>query len=106
MSTLTFELTLPAKLKKKPKYWVSSCPALDVVSQGLTKEEAKENLVKALTLFLASYFERGTLEQALKECGFSVTPAPHRPPKADKSDFVKVPLYLLSQSRRASQCPA
>jgi predicted RNase H-like HicB family nuclease len=32
--------------------YVSLCPELDIASQGSTKEEAKENLVEAIELFL------------------------------------------------------
>jgi predicted RNase H-like HicB family nuclease len=32
--------------------FVALCPELDIASQGATKEEARANLVEALTLFL------------------------------------------------------
>jgi len=50
--------------------YISSCPILDVVSQGETEEEAKNNLVEAVTAFAISCFERGTLEKVLEQCGF------------------------------------
>ncbi len=44
-----------------------SCPPiLDVITQGETEEKAKQNLNDALSLFLVSWFERGTLDSVLK----------------------------------------
>jgi len=60
------EFRLPAKVRKKGKWYVSSCPLLDVHSQGHTKEEARQNLIDALVFFLESCFERGTLEEVLR----------------------------------------
>lgn len=66
-----FEATLPYKLKKEGKYYISNCPILDIYSQGKSKENAKKNLVDAISLFFISCFERGKLDAALKELGFS-----------------------------------
>ena len=63
---------LPVDIKKKAKVYVSCCPILDIFSQGYTEEEAKSNLVEAVSLFFISCFERGTLDEALKECGFEL----------------------------------
>ncbi|MBF0103493.1 MAG: hypothetical protein HQK77_21540 [Desulfobacterales bacterium] len=62
---------LPIKIKKRKKWFVSSCPILDVCSQGETEDHAKKNLIEALSLFLTSCYERNTLEAVLKECGFT-----------------------------------
>ena len=67
---IEFTARLPFIIKKKNKYFVSSCPILDVYSQGETKEIAKNNLVEALFLFFASCIERGTLDDVFKACGF------------------------------------
>ena len=53
---------------------VSCCPALDVYSQGDTKEESLSNLREAVQLFIASCYERGTLADVLKDSGFIVSP--------------------------------
>lgn len=63
------EFTLPALVRKKGKWYVSSCEALDVHSQGHTRDEAERNLKDALATFLASCFERGTLDAVLRESG-------------------------------------
>lgn len=64
------EFTLPARIRKKGKWYVSTCDVLDVYSQGRTREEAESNLRDALSTFLSSCFERGTLEEVLRESGF------------------------------------
>jgi len=65
-----FSARLPFVVKKRQKWYLSSCPLLDVHSQGPTREEAIDNLKEALSLFLTSCFERGTLDKVLKQCGF------------------------------------
>ena len=61
---LGLEFKLPARVRKKGKWFISSCPPLDVHSQGRTKDEAERNLVDALTSFFISCYERGTLPRS------------------------------------------
>lgn len=70
MPTVEFTLKVPIKITKKDDIFVSSCPVLDVYSQGTTEKEAWQNIGEALKLFLTTCFERGTLEAVLKQCGF------------------------------------
>jgi predicted RNase H-like HicB family nuclease len=98
------EFRLPAKIRKKGKWYVSSCPSLDVHSQGHTKEEARQNLVDALVFFLESCFARGTLDVVLRDAGFvsltaGVTPR-GRSPRAEES--VTVPLPFMIRHRRSA----
>jgi predicted RNase H-like HicB family nuclease len=64
------EFSLPARIRKKGKWFISSCALLDVHSQGRTRQEAQRNLVDALASFLISCYERGALDDVLKEGGF------------------------------------
>src|SRR6185295_7869421 len=102
------DFRLPAKIRKKGKWYVSSCPSLDVHSQGHTKEEARQNLVDALVFFLESCFARGTLEAVLRDAGFVSLPtgtaARARSPKAEES--VTVPLPFAIRHRRSAASPA
>ena len=41
-----------AIIEREDDGYVSLCPELDIASQGSTKEEAKENLIEAIELFL------------------------------------------------------
>ena len=42
---------LTAIIEREDACYVALCPELDIASQGLTIEEARSNLVEALTLF-------------------------------------------------------
>jgi predicted RNase H-like HicB family nuclease len=66
----SMEFILPVRVRKKGKWFVSSCQLLDVHSQGRTRAEAERNLQDALSSFLSSCFERGTLDDVLRESGF------------------------------------
>jgi predicted RNase H-like HicB family nuclease len=43
---------MTAVIQREDDGYVSLCPELDIASQGATIEEARANLVEALTLFL------------------------------------------------------
>ncbi len=43
---------LTAIIQRSEKYFVATCPELDVVSQGKTVEEARRNIAEAVALFL------------------------------------------------------
>jgi len=51
MSKIQIDIKLPVKIVKKEKWYVSSCPVLDIYSQGNTEEEANSNIIEALTIF-------------------------------------------------------
>jgi predicted RNase H-like HicB family nuclease len=68
--TVRAEFKLFGVIKHEGKWYIASCPPLDLTTQGRTEEEAKKNLVEASQLFIISCLERGTLDQALKELGF------------------------------------
>lgn len=51
---------------------IASCTLLDVHSQGETNEVAIKNLIEALRLFIELCFEHRTLDQVLKDRGFSL----------------------------------
>jgi len=100
-----FQLTVPVKTSKRRNWYLASCPILDVSSQGETEDKAKENLVEALTLFLISCFERGTLDAALKECGFvPSSPTVVQEPVKKPLNYVNVPLPFTIDSRKAITC--
>ena len=94
------EFRLPVKIRKKGKWYVSSCPSLDVCSQGHTKEEARQNLIDALVFFLESCFERGTLDEVLRDAGFvsASTATARRPAKSEESVTVRLP-FMIRQRR-------
>ena len=74
------ELAVPAEVRDDGAHFIAACPPLDVFSQGDTEQSALVNLAEALQLFVESCYERGTLEEVLKDCGFRVSAArPSRP---------------------------
>ena len=106
---IIISIDLPGMVKKSGEYYISSCPVLDVHSQGETQEKALKNLKEALTLFFASCFERGTLHEVLKNCGFKliekrefkIQPFPR------KYKTLKIPLpFQAPQIRNPIQCHA
>ena len=64
---------MPVEVRFKPsgKWWIASAPELEVTTQGATFPEAEANLREAVALFIESCLRRGTLEQVLREAGFS-----------------------------------
>jgi predicted RNase H-like HicB family nuclease len=103
-----FSLKLPFKVTKRPKWFLASCPILDVHSQGETQEAAKKNLVQATSLFLISCFERGTLDEVLKKCGFTpirqISGPIKRIPTIGHENYINVPIAL--QVKSGTECHA
>ena len=109
---VTFYVNLPYRVRKEGKWHYSSCPALDVHSQGPSNKKAEENLFQALQLFLFSCYERGTLAQILRDSGFvPLTPARHgSAPRRRTGKFnaktMRVPLPFVVDRPREELCPA
>ena len=90
------EFTVPAEVGEEGAYFVAVCPPLDVFSQGKTEESALVNLAEALQLFIESCYERGTLEEVLKDCGFR--PGGNSSGFQESGRMVRVPLPLVAQT--------
>jgi predicted RNase H-like HicB family nuclease len=58
-------------IKREGDWYIAHCPPLDITTQGRTRAEARRNLTEASELFLISCLERGSLDQALRELGFT-----------------------------------
>jgi len=102
LSRVWFQLKCPAQVRCEGEWYYSSCPPLDVHSQGRTEQEALANLAEALQLFVESCYERGTLEQVFKECGFTVDR--DGPPEQEDLHWIDVPLSLVAQNAQARAC--
>ena len=57
---MTGSRRLTAIIEREGDLYVSLCPELDIASQGATIEEARTNLIEALTLF----FETASPDEA------------------------------------------
>ena len=50
--------------------WIAVCPKINVATQGTSEADAKRCLDEAVELWFEDCIERGTLQEALRECGF------------------------------------
>jgi predicted RNase H-like HicB family nuclease len=67
---MNIRLFLTSKVWKEDKYYIAYNPELDVASQGKTIEEAQAMLKDALSLFIETAKDMGTLNIILREAGF------------------------------------
>ncbi len=92
---IILNIQLSFEIVRKERWYVASCPALDVFSQGETEKKAEKNLKETLCLFLTSCVERGTLDAVLKDCGLK--PISESDPEIKPLErYISIPLYLLS----------
>lgn len=98
------EFKLPMRIVKKKKWFLASCPVLDVFTQGDTREKARDNLIEALTLFLTSCIEMGTLNKVLNQCGFKTSES--KRVTIPKKDYINIPIYLLTNHTGTKNCHA
>ncbi len=96
-SHLVWTLTVQVKTHKEGNVWVATCPALDVASQGQSKQEACAMLEEALILFLETCHERGTLSAVLDERGLvpkAGTAISVQQP-AREAQWLQIPVWIL-----------
>lgn len=65
------KIILSGEVWKEGSMYTSYCPELDVASCGKTIEQAWKNLNEALQIFIEETTKKGTLEELLREAGFS-----------------------------------
>lgn len=90
-----FQMHVRVEVRQEGQWFYSSCPMLDVHSQGHSREEAVNNLVEALQLFVETCFELGTLNEVLSASGLRPS---HEDVSEDDADYVDVPLSLVAQN--------
>jgi len=61
---------LPMQVLSDGDVYSARCLPLDLVAQGETREEAREAIEEAVTMFLQDLLERNMLEQGLFELGW------------------------------------
>jgi predicted RNase H-like HicB family nuclease len=61
--------------------WVAYNPELDVASCGHNEKKARQNLKEALDIVLVGAKKDGSLEELLKNAGFTVKGSSIQPPK-------------------------
>lgn len=65
---MKFRLT--EEIWKEGNMYVSYCPELDITSCGETVEQAKQNLIETILIYVEETKKMGTFDQFLEECGF------------------------------------
>ena len=72
--------------------YVAQAHPLDVMSCGESPEEARRNLEEAVRLFLKVAAEQGTLDEVLREAGYSLTDHHWSAPEIISSERVSLSL--------------
>ena len=52
-SAMTIQVPFPVIITKENKWFVASCPLLDIATQGKTEEEVKENMADLINDYLS-----------------------------------------------------
>jgi len=97
--SIQFSVQVSIQVKREGMWFIASCPALDLHSQGRSEKEALDNVGEAIQLFVESCYERGTLEQVLKESGFQ--PGKGSVEVRDENHVINVPLSLVARNAEA-----
>jgi len=63
------KIRLTEEIWKEGNMYVSYCPELDIASCGEDIQQAKKNLVEAITINMEETRKMGSFEQFLEECG-------------------------------------
>ncbi|HUO44615.1 MAG TPA: type II toxin-antitoxin system HicB family antitoxin [Burkholderiales bacterium] len=95
MAKITFKMTVPAEVHQEGAWFYSSCPLLDVHSQGRSEKEALHNLIEALQVFIETCYDAGTLDQVLRERGFETDHENVKIPAGQRA--VDVPFALIAR---------
>jgi len=101
---IQFEAKLPIVFKEEENYVIACCPILDVMSQGDDREEAKKNLSEALFLFFITCYEHGTLDEVLKDSGFTFSPDVHVDEIHPDHEILDLHFPLVSPEYNDSEC--
>lgn len=103
--SIQFTARLPVTFHVEGGATIACIPLLDIASSGANRQEALTNVTEALRVWFASCYERGTLESALKECGFH----PSQQQEligSEPDDYVEVPLSLLAAAQNGAEANA
>ena len=71
MYHMNIQFFLTSKIWKEGSHYIAYNPELGVATQGKNFEHAQEMLKEAVGLFLESSKKLGTLDQILKESGYT-----------------------------------
>ena len=76
---MTMQVPLPILITKENKWFVASCPILDIATQGKTEKEVKENMAELINEYLS---DPDTAKPSLEDLmSFSLTNIPVKVPE-------------------------
>ena len=70
---IAFKLQCCSKQSDATGLYIGWCPALDMMSQGRSAEQARASLDDSIRLYLHHCLKRGVLDEALARLGFTTT---------------------------------
>jgi predicted RNase H-like HicB family nuclease len=103
-TVVNLHVQMPYEIIQRKKWYVASCPIMGVHSQGETEEQAKKNLIEAMTAFFISCFKRGTMDDVLKECGFTPFDSTEQIISTQPEDIIDVPIPFQIPSLKHTKC--
>ena len=86
---ISYGVKLEAWFRRDGREWLVWCPAIDVMTQARTKKQALESLSEAVELWFESCIDRGVLDDALKEVGFTKVPSDETPGELNVINVVR-----------------
>lgn len=99
------DIKIPIEVFPEGDMFISYAPTFDVSSQGESVNEAREHLIDALTGFILTCHEMGTLSQVMKESGFVPCALPDLDGDADPDvEFIDIPLPFMLADKKSSAC--
>lgn len=99
---MKLELNTLLNVAEEDGAFTSTCPAFGLASQGDTEEQAIENIVEAVGIFLEHCAAQGTLPQILQESGIT-RKEDNQLPTDDIHDIPRVvPFWIANASSQAA----
>jgi len=74
----TNQISLPVIIMKEGKWFVASCPTLDIATQGETEQEAKENMEDLIDEYLNDPDTQKPEIQTITSLSFITTKIPEK----------------------------
>ena len=94
----TIEVKLPVCIEKTEHGYTAYCEALDVYTEASTKKQAEKNIREALSLFLETCLEMGTLREVLTSSGFKREIKRRKSTASVSCENMRVPLNPFGQA--------
>ncbi len=94
MKKAFLEVSLPVSITKEGKHFIAYTPALDLSTSADSVGEVKKRFDEVVQIFFEELIEKGTLDDVLKELGWTKTDKKWSPPVVVENDFEKVKIPI------------